>query len=134
MSGNMIGPEGIRDLLYQFGITNPHDLNDIMRYLDKYVTYCCSRRHPELEEPFLIEPAAPRKPAKYRGNPDIDLTCNRCGRTARAGDAFYRRPDTVTGWGLRCKTCVKKPGAPDGHPNFHHKKEGANGLQLVQEP
>ena len=127
---SIVAREQMRDWLYVHGIKNPLVLNEAMRTIDKYVTWSCIRRHPELiEEPLLVLPVDEqphvRKLGKYRGNPDMEITCNSCEETFRAGDNFYRRPDTITGWGLKCRTCVK-PGSR------FQKKEEADGVPGVQ--
>jgi hypothetical protein len=110
---NVVGPEKMRDVLVQNGIKDPYKLAVVERAIAKHVTWCCHRRHPELyetEEPPAFTKIAPNaKKRTYAGDPERIITCSECGVPKRAEGNYHRRPDTGTGWGLRCKGCIKVP-------------------------
>src|SRR5579871_1626907 len=118
---NIVGPETMRDILYENGIKDPRKLNEVMRAIAQHVTYCCQRRHPELEGPEVLLP----------GNPEMKIRCSDCDQVKTAGTDYYRRHDTVSGWGLKCITCQRKPGRPEGHVPSN-KKDRADDLSRMQ--
>jgi hypothetical protein len=117
----------MRDILYDHGIKNPLDQNEVMRAIAKHVTYCCRQRHPEVFEddiPVFVKTAPNARRRTYPGDPDRIIVCSECHQPKRAEGNYYVRKDTATGWGLKCKLCVKKPGRPDGHvPSNKKNKE-----------
>jgi Homeodomain-like domain len=102
-----LGPEGMRDWLYIHGIRNPHDLNEGMRVIDRYVTFVMQRRWPELfaDQPPIFFPQVPDHP-KVEADPELVIRCSQCGQPKTAQGNYYRRSDTKTGWGRKCIACI----------------------------
>lgn len=45
------------------------------------------------------------EPRPLNLNPDLMITCSSCKIPQTAGDNFFRRRDTSSGYGQKCKTC-----------------------------
>ncbi len=106
---NAVGPEAMRDWLHLHGIKRPADLDESMRVIEQYVSFCMRVRHPELfEEPSPLVKIAPNaKQRTWRGDPDIKIRCSSCREIKVARGNYYRRPDTATGWGRKCNACQR---------------------------
>jgi len=123
MTNSMVGPEKMEDWLFRHGLKNPQDLREGMRVIEQYVTFRVRQRYPELFEddvPVVFVKTAPNaKRRTWRGDPDRMIECSECGLSKQAEGNYYRRRDTSTGWGLKCKICISPNSTkenPDGVP------------------
>jgi len=119
-----MGPEALEDWLHaSLRDPSPQRIAEARRIIGRHCLYLMEQRWPELFAD--LPPIQTRK--IWKGDPKLEIRCvGPCGEVKTAGDNFYRRMDTTSGWGQKCKQCQKE---------LREKKAAErNGMRAVQGP